>query len=173
MTDTTSNTQTAEGSAETANERLLRKQTAINDMCRRLENLEHDMIGCDNAGQQLDYIHLTTFMRQVLGMTEQDYPQEFLTVQENLWIILIDRREKCHKDPKDLYYSQTYLGLVGHLIEKEIISGKPQKIMDCLYEKSDQGMVKNLKRGVVSAFPEGTRELLDFYIDQMKKGMLV
>jgi hypothetical protein len=45
--------------------------------------------------------------------------------------------------------------------------------MDCLYEKSDQGMVKNLKRGVVSAFPEGTRELLDCYIDQMKKGMLV
>ena len=165
--------QTTEGATEPTNERMARKQAAINDMCRRLENIEQNMIGYDNTGKQLDYIHLTTFMRKSLGMLEQGNKEEFLSVQERIWSILIDRRDKCHKDPKDLYYSQTYLGLVGHLIEKEVISGKPQKILDCLYEKNDQSMIKNLKRGIVSAFPEGTTQMLDFYIDLMKKQLLL
>ena len=113
------------------------------------------------------------YLRKALGMLEQGNKEEFLVVQEGIWTILIDRREKCHKDPKDLFYPQTYLGLVGYLVEKEVINGKPQKILDCLYEKNDQSMMKNLKRSIVSAFPEGTREMLDFYIDLMKRQLLI
>ena len=160
------------GTVETMDDRKARKQSAINDMCRRLENLEYEMIGYDQTGKQLDYLHLTSFLRKVLGMLEQGTKEEFLSVQEGIWTILIDRREKCHKDPKDLFYPQTYLGLVGYLVEKEVINGKPQKILDCLYEKNDQSMIKTLKRGLVSAFPEGTREMLDFYIDLMKRQLL-
>ena len=165
--------QAIEGSSEPVDERNARKRAALNEMCSRLENLEHSMIGCDQTGKQLDYIHLTTYLRKVLGMLEQGNKEEFLVVQEGIWTILIDRREKCHKDPKDLFYPQTYLGLVGYLVEKEVINGKPQKILDCLYEKNDQSMMKNLKRSIVSAFPEGTREMLDFYIDLMKRQLLI
>lgn len=165
--------QEVQGTTEPQDERNARKQAAIDDMCRRLENLEPEMIGYDHMGKRLDYVHLTAFMRKALGMLDRGNKQEFLSVQENIWTILIDRRDKCHKDPKDIYYPQTYLGLVGYLVEKEIINGKPQKIMDCLYEKNDQGMMKNLKRSIVSAFPEGTRQMLDFYLDLMKRQELI
>ena len=164
--------QEIEGASEPSDERNARKQAALNEMCSRLENLEHEMIGYDQTGKRLDYVHLTTFLRKALGMLEPGGGQDFVSVQENIWTILIDRRDKCHKDPKDLFYPQTYLGLVGYLVEKEIINGKPQKILDCLYEKNDQSMIKNLKRSIVSAFPEGTREMLDFYVDQMKRQLL-
>ena len=165
--------QAIEGASESVDERNARKRAALNEMCSRLENLEYAMIGCDQTGKQLDYLHLTSFLRKALGMLEQGNKEEFLSVQERIWTILIDRRDKCHKDPKDLFYPQTYLGLVGYLVEKEVINGKPQKILDCLYEKNDQSMLKNLKRSIVSAFPEGTREMLDFYIDLMKRQLLI
>ena len=75
-----------------------------------------------------------------------------------------DQRAKCSKGPKDLYFHQTFLGLVGYLVEKRVINGRAQKILDCLYVKNDQSMLKNLQRGLVSAFPAGTEEMLEFYL---------
>ena len=106
-------------------------------------------------------------------MAEVGSKHEFKPIQEGIWTILIDQRAKCSKDPKDLYFPQTFLGLVGYLAEKQVIHGKAQKILDCLYDKNDQSMLKNLQRGIVSAFPEGTEEMLDFYIDLMKRQRLM
>ena len=159
--------QSIQETTETVEQRQARKLTATDDMCRRLENLEPSMLGNDLKGQPITYSHLTTLLRQGLGMHEQKDNQDFLSLQEDLWTIMIDRRDKCHKDPKDLYYSQTYLGIVGHFVKQKLINGKAQKILDCLYDSNDQSMVKNLKRGIVPTFPEGTAEMFDFYINQL------
>jgi hypothetical protein len=57
---------------------------------------------------------------------------------------------------------------VGYLLEKQLIHGRAQKILDCLYAKNDQSMLKNLQRGLVSAFPSGTAQMIDFYIAHLR-----
>ena len=69
--------------------------------------------------------------------------------------------------PKELYFHQTILGMVGYLVDKQLIHGRAQKILDCLYAKNDQSMLKNLQRGLVTAFPKGTEEMMEFYIDRL------
>ena len=165
--------QATEGPTEPQDERNARKLSAIKDMCHRLDNLEPDMLGYDQEGKRFAYTQLNALLRKVLGMAEVGSKHEFKSIQEGIWTILIDQRAKCSKDPKDLFFPQTFLGLVGYLVDKQVIHGKAQKILDCLYEKNDQSMLKNLQRGIVSAFPEGTEEMLDFYIDLMKRQRLM
>jgi hypothetical protein len=156
--------QDVQGPVEGQEDRLARKQAAIKDMCRRLDNLEEDMLGYDLEGKRVSYNQLSGLLHRVLGMTPIGAKPEYRAIQEGLWTILIDQRAKCSKDPKDLYFHQTFLGLVGYLVENRVINGRAQKILDCLYVKNDQSMLKNLQRGLVSAFPAGTEEMLEFYL---------
>jgi hypothetical protein len=156
--------QDVQGPVEGQEDRSARKQAAIKDMCRRLDNLEEDMLGYDLEGKRISYNQLSGLLHRVLGMTPIGTKPEYRAIQEGLWTILIDQRAKCSKDPKDLYFHQTFLGLVGYLVEKRVINGRAQKILDCLYVKNDQSMLKNLQRGLVSAFPAGTEEMLEFYL---------
>lgn len=156
--------QDVQGPVEGQEDRSARKQAAIKDMCRRLDNLEEDMLGYDLEGKRISYNQLSGLLHRVLGMTPIGTKPEYRAIQEGLWTILIDQRAKCSKDPKDLYFHQTFLGLVGYLVEKRVINGRAQKILDCLYVKNDQSMLKNLQRGLVSAFPAGTEEMLEFFL---------
>lgn len=168
-TDTKGQTrQEIQGPVEAQADRLARKQAAIKDMCNRLYNLEEDMLGYDKEGKRITYTQLTALLHKVLGMSEVGCKPEYKRIQEGLWTILIDQRAKCSKDPKDLYFHQTFLGLVGYLVDKQLIHGRAQKILDCLYAKNDQSMLKNLQRGLVSAFPEGTEEMMEFYIGRSR-----
>lgn len=159
--------QDIQGPTESLEDRRARKQAAIKDMCNRLYNLQEDMLGYDKEGKRIAYTQLSWLMHKVLGMSEVGSTPEYRTIQEGIWTILIDQRAKCSKDPKDLYFHQTFLGLVGYLIEKQLIHGRAQKILDCLYVKHDQSMLKNLQRGIVSAFPEGTCDMFDFYLSRL------
>ena len=156
------------GPTESLEDRLARKQAAIKDMCNRLYNLEEDMLGYGPEGKRIGYTQLSTLLHKVLGMSEVGSKPEYRAIQEGIWTILIDQRAKCSKDPKDLYFHQTFLGLVGYLLEKQLIHGRAQKILDCLYAKNDQSMLKNLQRGLVSAFPSGTDQMIDFYIAHLR-----
>jgi hypothetical protein len=160
--------QQVQGPTEGQEDRLARKQAAIKDMCNRLYNLQEDMLGYDQEGKRIAYTQLATLLHKVLGLSEVGSKPEYKAIQEGIWTILIDQRAKCTKDPKDLYFHQTFLGLVGYLIEKQLIHGRAQKILDCLYVKNDQSMLKNLQRGLVSAFPAGTDQMIDFYIAHLR-----
>lgn len=159
--------QEIQGPVEAAEDRLARKRAAMKDMCNRLYNLEEDMLGYDKEGKRLSYTQLATLLHKVLGMSEVGSKQEYRSIQEGIWTILIDQRAKCSKDPKDLYFHQSFLGLVGYLVAKQLIHSRAQKILDCLYAKNDQSMLKNLQRGLVGAFPEGTEQMMDFYIGRL------
>lgn len=159
--------QDTQGPTEGQEDRLARKQAAIKDMCQRLYNLQEDMLGYNEDGKRIAYTQLTNLLHKVLGMAEVGSKAEFQPIQEGIWTILIDQRAKCSKDPRDLYFHQTFLGLVGFMVEKQLIHGRPQKILDCLYAKNDPSMLKNLQRGLVAAFPAGTEQMIDFYIERL------
>jgi hypothetical protein len=165
--------QTTQGPIETQDDRQERKQRAINDMCSRIDNLKEDMIGYDNDGNKLKYAMLSAFLRKALGVLEGRPDSQYQAIQEGIWCILIDKREKCIKDPKEQFFSQTFLNIIGYLIKHSIINGKKQDILNCLYAKPEESMRKCLERGIVSAFPAGTEDMLDFYIDQLKEGRLL
>lgn len=165
--------QDIDGPVESADDRQARKEAAIKDMCRKLENLEEEMLGYYDDGKRMGYVQLTTLLRKALGMLEMGSKHEFIATQEGIWTILIDRRDKCVKDPKDSFYPQTFLNIIGCLRQKEIINGKVQDILDCLYAKPDASMRKCIERGIGTAFPEGTEEMLEFYINLLRQQRLV
>jgi hypothetical protein len=154
-------------------DRQERKLAAIKDMCSRLDNLEEDMLGHDHTGKRISYDQLGIFLKRTLGMTDRGSKHEFVVIQEGIWTILIDSRFKCTKTDKETFFSQTFLNIVGYLIKQEVVNGKVQDVLDCLYKRPEASMRKCLERGIVSAFPEGTEDMLDFYIDQLKRGTLV
>ena len=165
--------QRTQGPVESVDTREQRKQAAIQDMCRKLNNLEEDMLGYDKKGNRINYTTLSAFLRKALGVSEGRPDSPHQAIQEGIWCILIDKREKCIKDPKEQFFSQTFLNIIGYLIKQEIINGKKQDILNCLYAKPEESMRKCLERGIVSAFPAGTEDMLDFYIDQLKQGILL
>ena len=146
---------------ESPEQRAQRKLAAINDMCSKLDDLYPDMLGQDSHANPLTYNHLTDFLRRALGVHPSFSDPDFALVQEELWVILIDKRDKCHKDPKDLYYPQTFLSLVGYMCQNGLIVAKPAKLMKVLYPSADAGLVQNLKRPIPVTFPQGTQQMLD------------
>lgn len=165
--------QTTQGPVEAAEDRLQRKQAAIKDMCKRLDNLEENMIGYDKDGNRFKYAMLSALLRKALGILEGRPDSPYQAIQEGIWTILIDNRSKCTKGPKEIFFSQTFLGIIGYLIQQEVIIGKPQNILECLYDRPEASMRKCLERAIVSAFPDGTEDMLDFYINQLKQGTLI
>lgn len=165
--------QTIEGPNESVDERERRKKDAMQDMCSKLDNLHEEMLGYMHNGNRISYAQLRVLMLKILGMIERGSKQDFAAIQEGIWVILIDKRDKCHKDPKYLYFSQTFLGIVGYLCEQKVINGGIQDILNCLFHKPEASMRKCIERGIVSAFPEGTEDMLDFYIKQLKEGKII
>lgn len=165
--------QTTHGPVEPVADREQRKQAAIKDMCNRLDNLEENMIGYDKDGNRFKYAMLSALLRKALGMLEGRPDSPHQAIQEGIWTILIDNRSKCTKGPKEIFFSQTFLGIIGYLIKQEVIIGKPQNILECLYDRPEASMRKCLERAIVSAFPDGTEDMLDFYINQLKQGILI
>ena len=166
-------TQEIQGPSEKKDDRDARKQAAIKDICQRLDNLEEDMLGHDNHGQRISHDLLGIFFKRFLGVAERGSKHEFVAIQEAIWTILIDNRFRCTKTDKETFFSQTFLNIMGYLHKQGIINGKVQDILECLYQKPETSMRKCLERGIVSAFPEGTEDMLDFYITHLKQTTLI
>ncbi len=150
---------------ETTEERLARKKAALAEMCDRLYNLEPSMLGCGPSQQPVSYTQLAQLLGHCLGMGEMEHKEEFALVQEAIWVMLIDKRDKCHKDPQDLYFHQTFLNLIAYFRVKGIINGKPTKLFNILCPKADKGIAKNVDRAIPEpAFPAGSADMMDYYI---------
>ena len=161
-------TQTTQGCSENAQDRLARKKEAIEDMCHKLNNLEPDMIGPDASGKTIPYATLSLLLHKCLGMHTVGPKPEFKDIQEAIWTILIDKREKCQKDPRDLYFPQTFLNMMAYFRVKDIFTAKPMQLFNIWYPNADKNLAKNLDRPIpCNAFPEGTEQMLDFYIEQV------
>lgn len=154
--------------SESAEARAARKKAAINQMCDKLFNLEPDMLGYTQEQKRMTYIQLSELLHKCLGMDETAVNDNFVAIQETIWVMLIDKRDKCHKDPQDLYFHQTFLNIISYLRVKEVINAKVTKLFNILCPKVDKALAKNLDRPIPdTAFPAGTAEMIDFYINSL------
>lgn len=169
--------QEASGPIEPVEARSKRKEEAMRDMFRKIENLEEGMLGYTNAGRRITHAQVSVLLHKCLGLGNVPSKKEYMRIQESLWTILIDKRTRCTKDGNELYYPQTYLNIIGYLREKEIIVNvQPKKLLNTLYPKAEQNLVENIKRAFTTTsgnpIVDGIEEMFNFYIEQLKDGKI-
>ena len=130
-----------------------------------------DNVFCrDNNGNRITNERLATLFRRCFGFGA--YPsKELMSVIDTLWVLLIDKRNQCSKNPNEDYFRQTVLNILGYYQKKGLINCNKSDILHTIYMKADESLSKNIERGISSnVFPEKTGELFDLYIDKLRKG---
>lgn len=124
----------------------------------------------DNNGNRVTNERLATLFHRCFGFGA--YPsKELMSVIEILWVLLIDKRNQCSKNPNEDYFRQTVLNVLGYYKKKGIICGNKLELARSVFKDADYSLAKNIERGISSnVFPAKTGELFDLYIDKMKKG---
>ena len=171
--------QEASGPIEPVEARSKRKEEAMRDMFRKIENLEEGMLGYTNAGRRITHVQVSVLLHKCLGMHPTPVKQEYTPIQEALWTILIDARNRCSKDPKESYFPQTFLNIVGYLRKQQIIINvEPIKLLRILYPNLradvEKKLVVQLNRALLTSSSnpiiDGLEDMFNFYINLLKNG---
>ena len=160
---------TSEVHEETPEERAKRKENVMSTITALFDF--DDQVFCrDNNGNRVTNERLATLFRRCFGFGA--YPSKELTsVIDNLWMLLIDKRNQCSKNPNEDYFRQTVLNVLGYYKEKGIVCGNKLELARFVFKDADDSLAKNIERGISSnVFPAKTSELLGLYIDKLKKG---
>ena len=98
-------------------------------------------------------------------------PEGVVTISISLWSLLIDKRNKCFKNPNEDYFRQTVLNILGYYKVKGIICGNKLELARSVFKDADDNLAKNIEREISSnVFPVKTSELFDLYIDKLTNG---
>lgn len=133
------------------------------------------MFGRDVNGKRYTNERMGILFAKCFGLGGAHPSQRFMEVIESLWGILIDGRDRISKIGGEEFFRQTVLNILGYFHNQGILEGAPQTIACCVFptknKKELEQMRKNITRGIEStSFPEGTQEVLDFYINKMRNG---
>lgn len=161
--------QAEEVQEETPEERAKRKETVMNAITALFDF--DDKVFCrDDNGNRITNERLTILFRRCFGFGAHP-SKELLSVIDALWVLLIDKRNQCFKHPDEDYFRQTVLNILGYYQKKGLISCNKSDILHTIYVEADESLAKNIERNISSnVFPAKTAELLDLYIDKLKKG---
>jgi len=155
---------------ESAEDRRLRKEAVIGQLCRRL-NFAPDMLKLDHNHRPITNERLGVLLRRTLGMGTVPPRKEYLASIETLWTLLIDERNQCAKQPDEPFFRQTVLNIFGYYTSSGIISGMPRELAQCIFPEADTNLAKNISRGISSnVYPEELPEIMDHYINQLLNG---
>lgn len=154
---------------ETPEERAKRKDKVMNAITALFDF--DDKVFCrDDNGSRITNERLATLFRRCFGFGAHPC-KELMSVIDTLWVLLIDKRNQCSKNPNEDYFRQTVLNVLGYYKEKGIFCGNKLELARSVFKDADDSLAKNLERGISSnVFPAKTSELLDLYIDKLKKG---
>lgn len=154
---------------ETPEERTKRKETVMNAITA-LFDFDDKVFSKDDNGNRITNERLAILFCRCFGFGAHP-SKELISVIDNLWVLLIDKRNKCSKNPNEDYFRQTVLNILGYYQKKGLISCNKSDILHTIYMEADDSLAKNIERGISSnVFPAKTAELLDLYIDKLKKG---
>ena len=154
---------------ETPEERAKRKENVMNAITA-LFDFEEKVFCKDDNGNRITNERLAIHFRRCFGFGSHP-SKELMSVIDALWVLLIDKRNQCFKHPDENYFRQTVLNILGYYQKRGIISGNKSEILHTIYTEADESLGKNIERGISSnVFPAKTSELLDLYIDKLKKG---
>lgn len=158
-----------EDPGESPEERAKRKEEVMKAITSRL-NFDVKIMCRDDNGQRITNERLTILFRHCFGLGSHP-SKEYQGVIEILWEMLIDKRNKCFKQPNEDYFRQTVLNIFGYFRNKKVICGNKLDITHSIYKDADDSLAKNIERGISSnVFPPKTGEVLDLYIGKLKKG---
>ena len=154
---------------ETPEERAKRKENVMNAITALFDF--DDKVFCkDDYGNRITNERLTILFRRCFGFGAHP-SKELMSVIDDLWGLLIDKRNQCFKNPNEDYFRQTVLNILGYYQKKGLISCNKSDILHTIYKEADESLAKNIERGISSnVFHVKTSELLDLYIDKLKKG---
>lgn len=154
---------------ETPEERAKRKETVMNAITALFDF--DDKVFCrDDNGNRITNERLAILFRRCFGFGAHP-SKELMSVIDALWVLLIDKRNQCFKHPDEDYFRQTVLNILGYYQKKGLINCNKSDILHTIYMEADESLAKNIERGISSnVFPTKTSELLDLYIDKLKKG---
>ncbi len=154
---------------ETPEERAKRKESVMNSITA-LFDFEDKVLCKDDNGNRITNERLAILFRRSFGFGAHP-SKELMSVIDTLWILLIDKRNQCFKHPDEDYFRQTVLNILGYYQKKGLISCNKSDILHTIYMEADESLAKNIERGISSnVYPAKTAELLDLYIDKLKKG---
>lgn len=158
-----------EGKVETAEERNKRKAEVMKAITDKFD-FEDENLGYDNTRKKITNERLGMLFRKCFGIGS--YPTaENKAIMEQLWVLLIDERNQCAKEPGEDFFRQTVLNIIGYFAGEEIVCGMPRVIARSIFKDADTNIAKNISRGVGSnVFPEKTPDVLGFYIDKLMDG---
>ena len=159
----------AYNSVETPEERTKRKEDVMNSIVA-LFDFDDNALCRDDNGKRITNERLGIAFSRCFGFGAHP-SKELVLVIEMLWVLLIDKRNQCFKNPNEDYFRQTVLNILGYFKEKGIICGNKLDLAKAVFKDADESLAKNIERGITSnVFPSRTAELLDIYIDKLKKG---
>lgn len=158
-----------DGKVETAEEREKRKAEVMKAITEAFD-FSDEQFGRDNKHKPITNGRLATLFRKCFGISSHP-TQTNKVIMEQLWVLLIDERNQCPKDAKLGYIPQTVLNVIGYFRQRDLVCGQPQDLARSVYKDASSNMSKNITRGVSSnVFPEGTMDMLDYYIDKLMNG---
>ena len=160
---------TSEVQEETPVERAKRKEDVMNAITA-LFDFEDKAFCRDNNGYRVTNERLATLFRRCFGFGAHP-SKELMSVIDTLWVLLIVKRNQCSKNPNEGYFRQTVLNVLGYYKEKGIVCGNKLELARSVFKDADDSLAKNIERGISSnVFLAKTSELLDLYIEKLKKG---
>ena len=157
------------GKVETAEERDKRKLEVMRAITAGFDFTD-EQLGYDNQHKKLTNERIAVLFRKCFGIGS--YPtSENKAIMEQMWVLLIDKRDKCAKQGGEGFFRQTVLNVIGYFVSCGLISGLPLDLAQAVFKDADRNLAKNISRNITSnALPEGLVDMLDLYIDKLMEG---
>lgn len=157
------------GKVETAEERDKRKLEVMRAITAGFDFTD-EQLGYDNKHKKLTNERISVLFRKCFGIGS--YPTtENKAIMEQMWVLLIDKRDKCAKQGGEGFFRQTVLNVIGYFVSCGLISGLPLDLSQAVFKDADRNLAKNISRNITSpALPVGLVDMLDTYIDKLMDG---
>lgn len=156
------------GAVESLDEREKRKSEIIKNIVDRFD-FDERLLGYDRNGKRISCDRIKLLFQKCFGIGSHPSSRS-KEIMELMWVLLIDERNQCNKEPEEGFFRQTVLNILGHYRQSEVICGGKNDLLQSVFPNANQNLAKNIERGITSAFPEGTDEILDSYICKLKNG---
>ena len=157
------------GRVETAEERERRKMEVMRQITSGF-NFTDEQLGRDNNHKKLTNERMAILFRKCFGIGS--YPtSENKVIMEQMWVLLMDKRDKCAKQGSEGFFRQTVLNVIGYFVSCGLLSGLPLDLAKAVFKDADRNLAKNISRNITSnALPEGMVDVLDLYINKLMEG---
>jgi hypothetical protein len=140
------------GKVETAEERDKRKLEVMRAITAGFD-FSDEQLGYDNNHRKLTNDRIAALFRKCFGIGS--YPSATnKTIMDQMWVLLIDKRDKCAKQGGEGFFRQTVLNVIGYYVSCGLISGLPLDLAQAVFKDADRNMAKNISRNMAVANPD-------------------